>query len=930
MSNKTICLIALLLLVAFAADASAGFYWKDYHANHMWSDPNNWDKDPGDKTDLPTVDADVKIQWDPNMYCIIDANMVGQNSAGAAELKLSGPYAEPNYAIDRAAVLEINGGYLEISNKMFIGMWGEADGSWYETGILRINSGQVNITGTSNLACGYAGEGIIEMNGGQLNINSVLWFPYYDNAPSKAHCYLYGGTITCLWFEQVEPLETTAEMDIRNDGTLIVQGVDETGLIQSYVDEGWLTAYGGRGQVVIEYDGADTIVTAAGDLGNAWNPNPADGAGEVQLDATLSWTPGDYADSHIVYFSTDKTAVDNGSAPSTATDVNSFDPGGLELGSVYYWRVDEVNETHPNSPWAGFTWKFTAKGLAWNPIPADGATGVLPSVLLGWTGSVDADKHTVYFGDSLSDVNETATPVSVEQDANTYDPDLNFSTTYYWRIDEVNLSLPMTWTGNIWTFTTSEHLVVDNFNSYADSYALWYVWDDFVINDSRAQIFIETDLAYDGNSIRLVYNNMYTIPGNVYGSWVDADTVDLQVGSDWAVGSAKALRLAFYGDPGNSTTVNDKMYIALHDGVTVESAYYPDVNDIKKAEWHQWQIDLEEEFSTTINLANVSRISIGFGTYGGGSSAGGTGTVYFDEIELWPPYCRSELVPTDITGDCATDQWDLDVLAGDWLEYDYTISTSAPDNGQMLAWYKLDGDASDSSGNGADADPNGDPAYVEGIDVNAVELDGGDDFLCTPDSNDVLQVTGDLTMALWLKASANQNEWAGILVKTNPTGSTNHWGMQFNDWQDRGITTFIVQDAWNWGVLLSDIADTWHHLALVYDATAETMTSYLDGAVIESSSWPYPPLTGEGHLNIGAERYGATGVKYEGLLDDIRIYSYPLSQAEIGGVMGESEIYQPVFSLANLYDSEPANSKAVNFDDYAIMADGWLDFQLWP
>jgi hypothetical protein len=39
-------------------------------------------------------------------------------------------------------------------------------------------------------------------------------------------------------------------------------------------------------------------------------------------------------------------------------------PDGLILGTTYYWRVDEVNDTEPNSPWKGPVWSFTIE-----PIP---------------------------------------------------------------------------------------------------------------------------------------------------------------------------------------------------------------------------------------------------------------------------------------------------------------------------------------------------------------------------------------------------------------------------------------------------------------------------------------------------------------------------------------------------------------------------------
>jgi len=69
-------------------------------------------------------------------------------------------------------------------------------------------------------------------------------------------------------------------------------------------------------------------------------------------------------------------------------------------------------------------------------------------------------------------------------------------------------------------------------------------------------------------------------------------------------------------------------------------------------------------------------------------------------------------------------------------------------------------------------------------------------------------------------------------------------------------------------------------------------------------------------------------------LDDVRIYSRALSQAEIAYMADETpddgEMYIPVTSAANLYDEEPQLSRSVNFKDFAVFADMWLEEQLWP
>jgi len=95
--------------------------------------------------------------------------------------------------------------------------------------------------------------------------------------------------------------------------------------------------------------------------------------------------------------------------------------------------------------------------------PADGAGDVPRDVILSWQPGPFAAQHDVYFGAVLADVQNAArtNPLGVlagqAQDANTYDPPgrLEFSTKYYWRVDEVNAPPDSTIEkGNIWSFTT--------------------------------------------------------------------------------------------------------------------------------------------------------------------------------------------------------------------------------------------------------------------------------------------------------------------------------------------------------------------------------------------------------------------------------------------------------------------------------------------
>jgi len=118
-------------------------------------------------------------------------------------------------------------------------------------------------------------------------------------------------------------------------------------------------------------DEFDIAATHKGDIwrfttpGAVGNPQPTNGAVDVQILTTLGWTPADTATSNDLYFGTDADAVKNATSASPeyignkALGSESHDPGKLALGATYYWLVDAV---YPDK---------TVKGLLWSLTTAD-------------------------------------------------------------------------------------------------------------------------------------------------------------------------------------------------------------------------------------------------------------------------------------------------------------------------------------------------------------------------------------------------------------------------------------------------------------------------------------------------------------------------------------------------------------------------------
>jgi hypothetical protein len=213
----------------------------------------------------------------------------------------------------------------------------------------------------------------------------------------------------------------------------------------------------------------------------ALNPNPANGALLEATWANLTWRAGDSAVSHDVYLSDNFDDVNDGAAASFQGNqagtnlVVGFPefplPGGLIPGTTYYWRIDEVNDADPNSPWRGGVWSFTVPPKeAYDPSLADGAENVSQNVMLSWKPGYGAKLHSVYFGDNLDEVSNAEGAPS--QSETTYTPDpLELETTYYWRVDEFDGAV--THKGHIWSFTTVPDIAVTDPNLM-----LWWTLDE--------------------------------------------------------------------------------------------------------------------------------------------------------------------------------------------------------------------------------------------------------------------------------------------------------------------------------------------------------------------------------------------------------------------------------------------------------------------
>jgi hypothetical protein len=193
--------------------------------------------------------------------------------------------------------------------------------------------------------------------------------------------------------------------------------------------------FGGLIDDVRIYDNALSFVEIGQLAGKLWpyayNPSPADDAIQLQTWATLTWSAGLRSVSHNVYLGdnfedvnagTSDTFLGNQTTTSLVAGILGFAyPNGLVPGTTYYWRIDEVNDANPESPWKGDVWSLTIPSQkAYAAAPANGLKFVDPNTTLSWTAGLNAKVRYVYFGDKFDDVNNAA-GAAVQSDT-TYTP----------------------------------------------------------------------------------------------------------------------------------------------------------------------------------------------------------------------------------------------------------------------------------------------------------------------------------------------------------------------------------------------------------------------------------------------------------------------------------------------------------------------------
>ncbi|UCE49822.1 MAG: hypothetical protein JSW47_06650 [Phycisphaerales bacterium] len=387
------------------------------------------------------------------------------------------------------------------------------------------------------------------------------------------------------------------------------------------------------GELEVPLDGRYTFKTTTDDgvllwvngveIAKAWRTQSA-----VEQGSTIDLVAGEFASIKMLYFATSGNAQANLSW--------GHDSFGLEI-----------------IPAAALSPPLRA-GLI---TPTSKAVNVTQTPTLEWTAGDHAAQHDVYFGADADAVaaaeTSTADIYQGRQAETSFAPaKLAWNTTYYWRIDEVNdLNPDSPWRGSVWSFTTADFLIIDDFEGY-DAYEnqIWWSWKDglgyaahddepaFGGNGTGSAVGDETTISYTEETTRhggaqsmpFFYNNNK----QGFARYSEAELI-LTAARDWTEEGVAELSLWLNGDPANSA---DRLYVAVSSagGQTVV-VYHDDPAATQTDGWTEWVIPLQSLADQGIDLTNVDEIALGVGTRGNTTAPGGSGKMLFDDIRLYRP-----------------------------------------------------------------------------------------------------------------------------------------------------------------------------------------------------------------------------------------------------------------------------------------------------
>ena len=318
MCKRIVCLICLVFVLSLVAGVQAATVtWTGTDPGQLWSTPANWDSGV-----IPTTADVVLIRTSPGPIVANEGAITKNIRVGSSG--------------NDDAALTVDGGTLELNTWSALGAWPAT-----AKGTLNMKSGTVHCK--NELVVGNQGSGIIDMIGGTVMVTFNLKIG--REPTGVGHVDLKGGIMTANNLQMREEAGSVGTMDV-GGGMLILNG-DDLSTVQGYIDNGWITAYGGNGTLQLDYDVTNNKTTL--EATHFLNPSPTNRSFVTPGDVELSWTLPDPCEPGQpvlvdVYLTDDLDQLLDFTDPESMTVLSQQNATSVvvqtQTKTQYFWAID--------------------------------------------------------------------------------------------------------------------------------------------------------------------------------------------------------------------------------------------------------------------------------------------------------------------------------------------------------------------------------------------------------------------------------------------------------------------------------------------------------------------------------------------------------------------------------------------------------------
>ncbi|RCV64106.1 PKD repeat-containing protein [Methanophagales archaeon] len=631
-----------------------------------------------------------------------------------------------------------------------------------------------------------------------------------------------------------------------------------------------------------------------------YNPSPSDGATDVSIDATLSWTGGDPDDedtvTYEVYFGTSINP------PLVAEDQQgtTYDPGLLNYSTEYYWRINATDNHGASNE--SEVWSFTTASLS------------LPGAVSEWHLDEGAGAITKDSSGNKNDATLVNDPTWVKGKVG---HGLSFDGTDDYAVCDHKSSLELTGAITVeawvnWTGDGNPYFVTKCGEAGDRSYDLSGNTDgtvEFRVGGVDCNTIKSSGAAQVpiGEWVYLVgtYEPSNYVRLFVNGTLAEEDTTSVPAaqgenGLSWYIGSRGGDQGWFEGIIDEVVIYNRALseeevrgaYEAYAQNMQPFSPYDPSPSDGATGvsidatlSWTGGDPDDEDTvtyevyFGTSINPPLVAEDQ--------------QGTTYDPGLLNYSTEYYWRINATDNHG------------ASNESEVWCFTTASLPSSELVADWHLDEGSgitAVDSSGNGNDGTLINTPVWVDGKVGKGLSFDGTNDYVdCGLGSS--LKITGAITVGAWVNWSGNANPY--IVTKT---GDSDHRSYDLSG-NPGGRVEFRVGGAdcntiKSSGTVLIPTGE-WVYLVGTYEPSSYVRL-FVNGALAKENTASIPAVQGDNGLPwyIGA-RGGGQG-SFNGVIDEVEIYNRALSEEEIRADYKAYPTNQPPTAIIDSITSETA------------------------